>query len=268
MTASPEIVAQPGSAGDDGAPDDRAHALLETLGTSPPDGPQYAAAREELVGHYLPLARRLAGRFRNRGEPLDDLTQVALLGLLKAIDGFDPDRGVKFTSYAVPTMLGEIKRHFRDKGWSVHVPRRLKELGLNLNAATSTLTQALGRTPTDADLAAYLDASEAEIRECRLSAHGYRASSMSAVSALDDCAVEERLGSVDAGLSRVEDRATLRLLIAELPDRQQRILGLRFFGSLTQAQIAERVGVSQMHVSRLLAKSLDQLRSGMLDIPA
>jgi RNA polymerase sigma-B factor len=225
-----------------------------------------AAVREELVSTHLSLAEHLARRFRNRGEPLDDLVQVAVVGLLKAIDGFDPDRGVDFTSYAIPTMVGEIKRHFRDKGWSVRVPRRLKELKLDVTKATMSLTQSLGRMPTNADLADYLGVTEDEIRECQLSARAYSAVSLSAPLGDEDAdsTLADVLGEADKGIQSVEDRESLRPLIEELPPRQRRIIAMRFYGNMTQSQIAERVGISQMHVSRLLSRSLTHLRKGML----
>jgi RNA polymerase sigma-B factor len=225
-----------------------------------------AAVREELVSTHLSLAEHLARRFRNRGEPLDDLVQVAVVGLLKAIDGFDPDRGVDFTSYAIPTMVGEIKRHFRDKGWSVRVPRRLKELKLDVTKATMSLTQSLGRMPTNADLADYLGVTEHEIRECQLSARAYSAVSLSAPLGDEDAdsTLADVLGEADKGIQSVEDRESLRPLIEELPPRQRRIIAMRFYGNMTQSQIAERVGISQMHVSRLLSRSLTHLRKGML----
>lgn len=221
--------------------------------------------REMLVDLYAPLTRHLARRFHNRGEPLDDLIQVAYIGLLKAIDGFDPERGVGFTSYAIPTINGEIKRHFRDKGWSMRVPRRLKEMKLEVTKATGTLTQDLGRTVTDTDLVNYLGTTAAEIRECHLSAHAYSATSLSAPvnSGISDHTLADVMGNTDAGMETVENRALLRPLIAGLTSRQRRILGLRFYANLTQSQIAERVGISQMHVSRLLTKTLAQLRDGV-----
>lgn len=227
---------------------------------------QHEALREQLVRLHIPLAEHLARRFRNRGEPLDDLVQVAVVGLLKAIDGFDPDRGVDFTSYAIPTMVGEIKRHFRDKGWSVRVPRRLKELKLDVTKAAATLTQHLGRTPTNADLAAHLGVTEEEIRECHVSARGYAAMSLSAPLGGEevDSTLADVLGDSDLGMQSVEDRETLRPLIEELPLRQRRIIAMRFYGNMTQSQIAEHVGISQMHVSRLLSRSLAHLRQGML----
>lgn len=247
---------------------DRAHvrALLVELNCPEIDDTRQAAVREELVRRHLPLAEHLARRFRNRGEPLDDLVQVAVVGLLKAIDGFDPRRGVDFTSYAIPTMVGEVKRHFRDKGWSVRVPRRLKEMKLDVTKAAATLTQQLGRTPTSSDLAAHLGVTEDEIRECQISARAYSTASLSAPLREDeaDSTLADVLGEADKGMESVEDRESLRPLLEELPLRQRRIIAMRFYGNMTQSQIAERVGISQMHVSRLLSRSLVHLRQGML----
>ncbi len=236
---------------------------LKTLSTDPQ---RRCAVREDLVRLHLSLADHLARRFRNRGEPLDDLVQVAIVGLLKAIEGFDPKRGVDFSSYAIPTMVGEIKRHFRDKGWSVRVPRRLKEMKLDITKASGALTQDLGRTLTDADLADHLGVSEDEIRECQVSARAYSALSLSAPLGEDgtDSTLADVIGGADRGMEAVEDRESLRPLIEELPPRQRRIIAMRFYGNMTQSQIAERLGISQMHVSRLLARSLSHLRKGML----
>jgi RNA polymerase sigma-B factor len=240
--------------------------LLVELNCSSIDSERQAALRDEVVALHLSLAEHLARRFRNRGEPLDDLVQVAMVGLLKAIDGFDPHRGIDFSSYAIPTMVGEIKRHFRDKGWSVRVPRRLKEMKLEVTKASGTLTQDLGRTLTNADLADHLGVTEEEIRECQVSARGYSALSLSAPLGDEDAdsTLADLIGDADKGMESVEDRESLRPLIDELPARQRRIIAMRFYGNMTQSQIAERLGISQMHVSRLLSRSLAHLREGML----
>lgn len=219
--------------------------------------------RDELVEMFVPMAYRVARRFRNRNEPVEDLGQVALLGLLKAVDGFDPGRSVSFNSYAIPTMLGEIKRHFRDKGWSLHVPRRLKELSLDVVSATAELTQQLGRHPTDVDLADALGVSEHEVREARLCVRAYHCTSLSTPHPSQE-SPSDRFGGVDPGMQRVEDVQTLRPLLAALPPRERKIIALRFGANLTQSQIAGRLGISQMHVSRLLTKCLGQLRQGLL----
>lgn len=240
--------------------------LLVELASPTTTHSRHLAVREELVGLHVSLAEHLARRFRNRGEPLDDLIQVALVGLLKAIDGFDPERGVDFTSYAIPTMVGEIKRHFRDKGWSVRVPRRLKEMRLEVTKVSGRLTQDLGRSVTTADLADHLGVSEAEIRECEASARAYSALSLSAPlgEGVVDGTLADVMGGADREMESVEDRESLRPLIEELPARQRTIIAMRFYGSMTQSQIAEQMGISQMHVSRLLSRSLAQLRAGML----
>ncbi|CAN5382700.1 N/A [soil metagenome] len=245
---------------------ERAGELLAELAGLPDDASQHSRAREELVAMHLPLAEHLARRFINRGEPLDDLVQVATIGLIKAIDGFDPGRGVQFASYAIPTMVGEIKRHFRDKGWILRVPRRLKEMKLDVSKATAALTQDLGRTPTHADVASYLRVDEAEIRECAVSSQAYSAMSLSAPAGGQDqdSTLADLIGGPDEALSTVEDRESLRPLIDQLPPRQRRIIAMRFYGNMTQSQIANQIGISQMHVSRLLTRSLAQLRKGML----
>ncbi|MBA3524400.1 MAG: RNA polymerase sigma factor SigF [Geodermatophilaceae bacterium] len=226
-----------------------------------------SSARDELLENYLPLAEQLARRFRNRGEPLDDLVQVARLGLIKSVDGFDPDRGVDFTSYAIPTISGELKRHFRDKGWSVRVPRRLKDLRLDIAQAILHLTQHLGRTPTVADVAAHLEISEAGVREAMVSAQAYSATSLSTPvgpeTAAGDTTLGDTLGGPDDGMRVVEDREMLRPLLGRLAPRERRIIGMRFYENMTQSQIAAQVGISQMHVSRLLTRSLQQMREGL-----
>lgn len=222
--------------------------------------------RAEIVERHLGLAEQMARRFRNRGEPMDDLVQVARMGLLKAVDGFDPDRGVDFGGYAVPTIVGEIKRHFRDKGWGVRVPRRLKDLKLEVSNASAALIQDLGRMPTTADLAGYLRVSEAEVRECAVSSAAYSSMSLSTPlgEATGEATLADVIGGPDRAIATVEDRETLRPLIEALPSRERRIVVMRFYGNLTQSQIAARIGISQMHVSRLLKRSLLALREGLL----
>lgn len=236
--------------------------VLYEFTTLPPGSPRRDELRARLVEAYLPLAAQLARRFGNRGEPVEDLVQVATVGLINALDRFDPARGVEFASYAVPTIVGEIKRHFRDQSWSVRVPRRLKELYLSITAATAELSQKLGRAPNASELATYLDLPRQEVLEGLLAANAYRSSS------LDEREQGEgesprfanKLGEDDPGLEHVEDREALQPLLAALPERERQILVLRFFGSMTQSQIAEKIGVSQMHVSRLLSQTLRKLR--------
>ncbi len=263
-----------GEAGASGPPStgvvgvDRAEsrALLRTYASLGPADERRTALRGRLVTLHMPLVEHLARRFRNRGEPLDDLIQVATIGLLKSIERYDPDRGVEFSTYATPTIVGEIKRHFRDKGWAVRVPRRLQELRLQLTTATATLSQDLGRSPTVAELAIHLKISPEDVLEGLESANAYSTLSLDAPDLGDDerPAVADTLGQLDEALEGVEYRESLKPLLAQLPEREKRILLLRFFGGMTQSQIAEQVGISQMHVSRLLARTLAQLREGLL----
>jgi len=247
---------------------DRAHArdLFGQLATLDESDPRRQRVRDELVEMHLPLVEYLARRFRNRGEPLDDLVQVATIGLIKSVDRFDLERGVEFSTYATPTIVGEIKRHFRDKGWAIRVPRRLQELKLSLAKATSDLSQKNGRAPTVAELAAHLEMSEEDILEGLESANAYSAVSLDAPDAGDDDspAVADSLGTTDDSLEGVEYRESLKPLLEKLPPREKKILLLRFFGNMTQSQIAAELGISQMHVSRLLARTLAQLRQGLL----
>jgi RNA polymerase sigma-B factor len=218
--------------------------------------------REELVGLHLPLVEYLARRFRNRGEPLEDLIQVGTIGLLKAIDRFDLDREVEFSTYATPTIVGELKRHFRDKGWAVRVPRRVQELHLRVTRVVDDLSLELGRPPTYAEVAGRAGVSEDEVVEAIDAGSAYRSASLDAGRSDDEDSpgLLGQLGSADAELDRAERRAALSPLIAGLPEREQIMLYLRFYEGMTQSEIAKRLGISQMHVSRLLTRSLDQLR--------
>ncbi|HLU75125.1 MAG TPA: RNA polymerase sigma factor SigF [Nonomuraea sp.] len=254
------------AASDHAVPDRvRARMLFAELSELGPDEPRRQRIRDELVELHLPLVEYLARRFRNRGEWLDDLTQVATIGLIKSIDRFDLNRGVEFSTYATPTIVGEIKRHFRDKGWAVRVPRRLQELKLSLTKAISELSQREGRAPTVAELASYLKMTEEEVLEGLESANAYSTVSLDAPDSGDDDApaVSDSLGIVDESLEGVEYRESLKPLLERLPPREKRILLLRFFGNMTQSQIATELGISQMHVSRLLARTLAQLREGL-----
>jgi RNA polymerase sigma-B factor len=247
---------------------DRAYAreLFGELARLDDSDPRHQRVRDELVEMHLPLVEYLARRFRNRGEPLDDLIQVATIGLIKSVDRFDLERGVEFSTYATPTIVGEIKRHFRDKGWAIRVPRRLQELKLSLAKATSELSQKNGRAPTVAELAGHLGMSEEEVLEGLESANAYSAVSLDAPDTGDDDspAVADSLGTTDESLEGVEYRESLKPLLEKLPAREKKILLLRFFGNMTQSQIAAELGISQMHVSRLLARTLAQLREGLL----
>jgi RNA polymerase sigma-B factor len=248
------------------APDrEAARALFVRLAQLPDGSPERVELRNQLVRMHIPLVEHLARRFRNRGEPLDDLTQVATIGLIKSVDRFDPERGVEFSTYATPTIVGEIKRHFRDKGWAVRVPRRLQELRLSLTTATSELSQRHGRSPTVHELAEHLGISEEEVLEGLESANAYSTLSLDVPDTDDESpAVADTLGAEDDALEGVEYRESLKPLLAQLPQREQRILVLRFFRNMTQSQIAAEVGISQMHVSRLLARTLAQLREKLL----
>jgi RNA polymerase sigma-B factor len=264
-TADPEVVVDERAAR---TSHDRAHArgLFAELAALDEGDPRRQRVRDELVEMHLALVEYLARRFRNRGEPLDDLVQVATIGLIKSVDRFDLERGVEFSTYATPTIVGEIKRHFRDKGWAIRVPRRLQELKLALAKATSDLSQKNGRAPTVAELAQHLGLSEEDILEGLESANAYSAVSLDAPDAGDDDspAVADSLGTTDDSLEGVEYRESLKPLLEKLPPREKKILLLRFFGNMTQSQIAAELGISQMHVSRLLARTLAQLREGLL----
>jgi RNA polymerase sigma-B factor len=230
----------------------------------PPDHPDRAKLRDKLVTGYLPVVQHIARRFAGRGEPVDDLEQAGTVGLLNAVDRFEPDRGVDFLSYAVPTITGEVRRHFRDRTWSMRVPRRLKDLQSSINGAIGPLSQQLGRAPRPSEIAAHLGIATEEVVEGLDAQQAYRSSSLDELVSGADTALTETLGTADAELEKVEYRQTLGPLLDELPDRERTILVLRFFGNMTQTQIAGRVGISQMHVSRLLAQTVGNLRHRML----
>jgi len=244
--------------------DAQAKALLSLL-SDLPGGTDRERVRARLIELYMPLAESLARRFRNRGEHFDDLVQVANLGLIKSVDGFDPNRGAAFTSYAIPMIVGELKRHFRDKGWDVRVPRRLQELRLEISKISGDLAQDLGRSPTVADLATKLGVSEEDVIEGLDCGQAYRALSLDApVGDAGDSGANglgDLLGDDDPDIRNVENREALRPLLAKLPEREQKIIAMRFHGNLTQSQIAAELGISQMHVSRLLAGALRSLRA-------
>jgi len=214
--------------------------------------------RNELVEEYMPLARSLARRFANRSEPFEDLEQVAVLGVLKAVERFDPDLGKNFHAFAIPTVLGEVRRHFRDRGWVVRVPRRLQDLHLKMDTVVSRLSQQLGRSATTAELAEATGVDEESVLEALDIGSAYRPSSIEAVTP-GGVGIADRLGAPDAELSSAENRVVLLELMSRLPARQQQIMYLRFFEDMTQAEIAAEIGVSQMHVSRLIARGLDAL---------
>jgi RNA polymerase sigma-B factor len=232
------------------------------------DKAQREELRELAIHAAHGLAVGLARRYRGRGEPVDDLTQIAMIGLIKAVDGFDANQGAAFSSYAVPTIIGEIKRYFRDKGWQIRVPRRIQEIGLELGEAGEVLAQRLGRAPTVRELADQLGVTEEHVLEAIEATHAYRPSSLSAPvsgggDGDDHMELADRIGALDRRFELVEDWESLRPLLAALPARQRHIIALRFYGNLTQAQIAAKVGISQMHVSRLLSDALGRLRRGL-----
>lgn len=235
--------------------------LFRELRQSPEDSSAFRRQRDAIVARCLPLADHIARRFDGRGEPRDDLVQVARVGLVNAVIRFDVDAGSDFVSFAVPTIMGEVRRHFRDNSWSVKVPRRLKELHLRLGAANAELSQRLGRAPTPSELAVELDMDRTEVVEGLIAGSSYNTLSIDNGGGSDEApSIVDTLGDMDSRLHQIENREALRPLLAALPERERTVLVLRFFESLTQTQIAERVGISQMHVSRLLAKSLARLR--------
>nr|WP_239062719.1 RNA polymerase sigma factor SigF [Streptomyces sp. SID13031] len=244
----------------------RTATFFAAMGASSPGEAAHTSARDGLVSLHMPLVEHLARRFRNRGEPYDDLVQVATIGLIKAVDRFDVERGVEFSTYATPTILGEIKRYFRDKGWAIRVPRRLQELRLSLTAATAELTQEQGRAPTVGELSERLGLPADLIIEGLESANAYNTLSLDAPdqNEADATTVLDGLGGEDEALESVEYRESLKPLLAQLDTREKRILTLRFFRGMTQSQIADEIGISQMHVSRLLARTLTELRAGLL----
>ncbi|OZM73262.1 B/F/G family RNA polymerase sigma-70 factor [Amycolatopsis antarctica] len=231
------------------------------------DDPRRARIRDDLVTGYLPLAQHVAQRFSGRGVAREDLIQVATVGVINAVDRFDPAHGSEFLSFAVPTVMGEVRRHFRDTGWMMRVPRRLKELHLALSNATTQLSQDLGRAPTPSELAKHLDLSQDEVFEGLEAGNAYNSASLDEMLSadVDDVSLGDTLGEDDPALVDVENHEALQPLVRTLPERERRIIALRFVHNMTQTQIAERIGVSQMHVSRLLARSLTQLRKGLAE---
>jgi RNA polymerase sigma-B factor len=223
------------------------------------------AARERLVHRFLPLAEHLASRFAGRGESRDDLGQVASLGLVHAIDRFDTERGVQFATFATVTIIGELKRHFRDRGWSIRVPRNLQEATLLVNRATATLWQELGHSPTVAEVSARTELSPETVLEAMEAVQAYSTSSLETPIGEDGTTAGELMGDVDPRMAVSEDWMAMAPQLRELPERERRILYLRFFKDMTQTEIAEAIGISQMHVSRLLTRSLAKLRDAGTD---
>ena len=225
------------------------------------------SARDRLVERYMPLVRSLAGRYAGRGEPQEDLVQVGSIGLLLAIERFDTSRSVQFTTYAVPTIVGEIQRHFRDRAWALHVPRRMKELSGRLMRTVETETAQRGRAPTIAELSAAVGVPEDEVVEALQTYEAYSTRSLSQPLGRfgDDDTMQDILGGEDSGFDEVEDNALVEAGLQALDERERRIVELRFFDGLTQSEIAARVGISQMHVSRLLRRALHVMRGRLED---
>ena len=249
----------------DGSPDGpTASQLLAELHAMPEDAPGRKELRDRLVEQHMPLVVYLARRFSGRNEPMNDLIQVGSIGLIKAIDRFDPDRGLEFSTYATPTILGELKRHFRDTGWLIHVPRRAQELQTTLNTARADLSQELGRAPTVPELAARIDIGEDAVIEALDAARAYSGVPLAILAPPGETVPEHpMLGVIDEGFEQVEQRAILRDVIAQLPEAEREILLLRFVANKTQTEIASMVGVSQMQVSRLVARGLKKLRASL-----
>ncbi|MCX5232471.1 RNA polymerase sigma factor SigF [Streptomyces sp. NPDC006553] len=230
---------------------------------------EYQYARNTLIEMNMSLVRYAAGRFRHRGDEMEDIVQVGMIGLIKAIDRFELSREVEFTTFAVPYIVGEIKRFFRDTSWAVHVPRRLQEARVELAKATEELSTRLGRTPTVKELAELMSLTEEEVTEARLASNGYNSSSLDAALSGEneesEASLADFIGSEDPAMELVEDFHALAPLIADLDERDRQILHLRFVEELTQSQIGEHLGCSQMHVSRLLSRTVKRLRQGLLE---
>jgi RNA polymerase sigma-B factor len=239
---------------------------FRTLVALPP-GQQRDTLRDRIIEAWLPMAERLAGRFRSRGESYEDLRQVASLGLVKAVDRYDPERGNAFESYAVPTVTGEIKRHFRDHMWTLHVPRRVQDLRNRVRFATQDLSQTIsGRRPTVAEIAEHANMSEEDVRVGLEALESFTALSLDAElpGSEDGYSLSDALGSADPALDTVVDREAVKPRLAALPERERAILYMRFFGDMTQSKIADELGISQMHVSRLISRCCDRLRDQVM----
>ena len=238
--------------------------MFEQLAALEAGTTDHESLRAALIERHLPLVTFMARKFADRGEPLDDLIQVGTIGLIKAIDRFEISKGFEFSTFATPTIVGEIKRHFRDKTWAIRVPRRLQELGAAITKANNELTQKLDRSPTPKEIAKYLGVTVDEVAEALESNAAY--STVSLDSGSDESpTIGDSVGSLDEALEGVEYRESLKPLLAALDDREKRILQMRFFDNLSQSQIATELGISQMHVSRILTKVLSQLRTGLVD---
>jgi RNA polymerase sigma-B factor len=241
--------------------DRRAGELVVTLAALPIRHPGYPDLRHQTIQAWTPMARRLARRYEGRGEPMDDLVQTAIEGLIKAVDRFDPSHGVDYVAFAIPTILGELKRFFRDHSWMIRVPRRLQEMRLAINEANSVLVHLLGHTPTVGEIAGYLRVGEEEVLEGLEGARAYSATSLSAPAGAEGTLkIGDTFGGPDHGYELTEVHLVLAPALLRLSERDRRIVMLRFFGNQTQTQIAEQVGVSQMHISRIIAKALARMR--------
>ncbi|HEY0165472.1 MAG TPA: SigB/SigF/SigG family RNA polymerase sigma factor [Jatrophihabitans sp.] len=245
---------------------DHTHKLFAELSTLQPGSPRHQQVRDALVKIHLPLVRYLAHRFTGRGEPIDDLLQIGTIGLLQSIDRFEQQRGLEFSTFATPNIVGEIKRHFRDRGWMVRVPRRLQELQAEVGIGVNELTQRLGRAPTVAELSAHLRVSAEEIIEATDSARAYSAVPIDVPHAMTGRTIADGLVESDNALEHVELRHALRPVLAGLNERERQALLMRFVENKTQTQIAQVLGVSQVHVSRLLSKTLAELRDQLPDV--
>ncbi len=242
--------------------------LFRRLADASRTAEERASIRERLITGHLPIARHIARRFRNRGQREEDLIQVATVGLINAVDRFDAERGSDFLSFAVPTITGEVRRYFRDATWSVHVPRRLKELHSKISTTVTALSQDLGRSPRPKEIATELGISVEEVYEGLQAGYAYRSDSLDGADDDESSgASSSRYGELDERLTMVEDRETLASVLTVLPEREAAIVAMRFFENLTQTQIAQRVGLSQMHVSRLLSASVATLRKTMSNTP-
>jgi RNA polymerase sigma-B factor len=239
--------------------------LFARFARLPPDGAEHAELRDRLVEMHLPLVAYFARRYAGRGEPLDDLVQAGAVGLVKAVDRFDPERGVAFSTYAGPTVLGEIRRHFRDRTWAVHVQRSLQNATLQVDAAERELAGELQRSPTVAELSERTGLTAEEVVEALRCHTAYRSESLEQPLAGSEASLRDLVGSEDAGFGQVETHEALCGVLARLPAREQRIIQMRFFGTMTQTQIANRLGISQMQVSRLLARTLERIRRELTD---
>lgn len=238
-------------------------ALFVRMAEAPENSTQQQQLRDELINRCIPLADHIARKFSGRGEPLDDLAQVARVGLVHAVDRFDVQRGSNFLSFAVPTIMGEVRRYFRDNTWAMRVPRRVKETHLRIGSAVDALSQSLGRAPTAREIANELDVDPDEVAQAVIAGNAYQPTSIDAASVGRgaDGSLLDTLGEEEVQFDRVEEYVAIRPLLASLPERERRILTMRFFESMTQTQIAQQMGISQMHVSRILTKTLARLRS-------